>query len=76
MSDLASIFVSLSACGLGLTAVLTSIGLSGGRHEKISAQTAIDLQVSMILCLSPQDLGDKTAIELITNNQLLHEIFL
>ena len=31
---LAPIFVSLTVCSLGPTAMLTSIGLSGGRHER------------------------------------------
>ena len=64
---LASILVSLGACSLGLTAVLTSIGLPGGRHEEIPAQTAIDLQVSTIL-LSPP--SGRQNCKLLTNNQL------
>ena len=66
------ILASILACSLGLTAVLTSIGLPGGRHEEIPAQTALGLQVSTILWLITDILtqSGRPNCKLLTNNQL------
>ena len=56
-----AILVSLTASSLGLTAVLTSIGLTGGCLEVNSAQTARYPQSCASLPPFSQDLGDKTA---------------
>ena len=57
--------------------MLTSIRLSGGRHEEISAQTTIDLHVSLILWLITAILtqSGRQNCKLLTNNQLSAQIF-